>query len=75
MLQMNRKMCETFQVHFCDHFAHCSDLPVQELCNYLAGFRRLWEAKAASCEGVVTECEVCDVLKQIDLNESPGLDG
>ena len=29
----------------------------------------------ASCEGVVTEYEVRDVLKQVDLNKSPGLDG
>ena len=32
-------------------------------------------AEAAICEGVVTECEVCDVLKQVGLNKSPGLDG
>ena len=28
----------------------------------------------ASCEGVVTECEVRDALKQVGLNKSPGLD-
>ena len=27
-----------------------------------------------SCENVVTECEVRDALKQVDLNKSPGLD-
>ena len=32
-------------------------------------------AEAASCEGVVTECEVRDALKQVSLNKSPGLDG
>ena len=31
--------------------------------------------EAASCEGVVTECEVRDALKQVGLNKSPGLDG
>ena len=30
---------------------------------------------AASCEGVVTECEISDALKQVGLNKSPGLDG
>ena len=34
-----------------------------------------WAAEAASCEGVVTECEVHDALKQVGLNKSPGLDG
>ena len=29
----------------------------------------------ASCEGLVTECEVRNVLKQVGLNKSPGLDG
>ena len=27
------------------------------------------------CEGVITECEVRDALKQVRLNKSPGLDG
>ena len=36
---------------------------------------RLGAAEAASCEGVVTECEVRDALKQVGLNKSPGLDG
>ena len=41
----------------------------------LADFPRLGAAEAASCEGVVTECEVRDALKQVGLNKSPGLDG
>ena len=31
--------------------------------------------EAAGCEGLVTECEVRDVLKRVGLNKSPGLDG
>ena len=31
-------------------------------------------AKAASCEGVVTECEFRDALRQVGLNKSPGVD-
>ena len=34
----------------------------------------LLEAEAAACKVLVTECEVCDVLKQVSLNNSPGLD-
>ena len=41
----------------------------------LADFPRLGVAEAASCEGVVTECEVRDALKQVGLNKSSGLDG
>ena len=29
----------------------------------------------AGCEGVIIECEVRDALKQVGLNNSPGLDG
>ena len=43
--------------------------------NYLADFPRLGEAEATSCEGVVTECEVRNALKQVGLNKSPALDG
>ena len=75
MLRSNRGMREAFWTHFCDRFARCPDLPVQEFCNYLADFPRLGAAEAASCEGVVTECEICNVLKQVGLNKSPGLDG
>ena len=57
-----------------DHFARCPDLSIQEFRSYLADFSRLQEAEAASCDGLITECEVCDALKQVGLNKSPGLD-
>ena len=38
-------------------------------------FVAILPTEAASCEGVVTECEVRDALKQVGLNKSPGLDG
>ena len=31
--------------------------------------------EAAGCEGLDTECEVREALKQVSLNKSPGLDG
>ena len=51
------------------------DLPLQEFRSYLADFPRLETAEAASCEGVITECEVRDALKQVGLKKSPGLNG
>ena len=73
--RLSREMCDAFRAHFRDRFARCPDLPLQEFCSYLADFPRLEAAKAASCEGVVTECEVRDALKHVGLNKSPGLDG
>ena len=75
VLRSNREIRETFRSHFRDRFIRCPDLQVQEFCNYLADFPHLGQAEAASCEGVVTECEVRNALKQTGLNESPGLDG
>ena len=66
-------MREVFRVHFRDSFACFLDLPVQEIHNYLADFHHLQEAEAASYEMVVTECEVRNALKQVDLNKLPGL--
>ena len=62
-------------MHVRDRFARCTDLPLREFRSYLADFPRLGVAEAAGCEGVVTECEVRDALKQVGLNKSPGLDG
>ena len=75
LLWSSCEMCDAFSAHFRDHFAGCLDLPLQEFCSYLADFPRLGVADAASCEGVVTECEVHDTLKQVALNKLPGLDG
>ena len=70
-----RSSREAFRTHFRDRFTRCPNLQVQEFCNYLADFPRLGEAEAASCEGVITECEVHSALKQVSLNKSPGQDG
>ena len=75
LLRSGREMRDDFQTHFRDRFARCPDLPIREFRSYLADFPRLGAAEAASCEGVVTECEVRDALKQVGLNKSPGLDG
>ena len=70
-----RKIREAFRTHFRGHCTHCPDLQVQVFRNYLADFPCLGEAETASCEGVVTECEVHSALKQVGLNKSPGLNG
>ena len=75
LLRSAREICDAFRAHFRDRFARCTDLPLREFRSYLADFPRLGVAEAASCEGVVTECEVRDALKQVGLNKSPGLDG
>ena len=72
-LWSNHEMHKAFRVHFCDRFARCPDLLVQEFCSYLPDFLYLQEV--VSCKGLVTECEVCDALKQVILNKLPGLDG
>ena len=75
LLRSSRKMHEAFRPHFRDRFARFPDLPLQEFHIYLADLPRLGVAEAANCEGVVTECEVRDALKQVGLNKSPVLDG
>ena len=71
VLGSNREIRDAFRAHFRDRFACCPDLLLQEFRSYLADFLRL---EAASCEGVITECEICDALKQVGLNKSPELD-
>ena len=75
LLHSSREIRDAFRAHFRDSFARCPNLPIREFRSYLADFPRLRVAEAASCEGVVTECEVRDALKQVGLNKSPGLDG
>ena len=75
LLRSSGEIRDAFRAHFRDRFARCPDLPLQEFRSYLADFPHLGAAEAASCEGVVTECEVRDALKQVGLNKSPGLDG
>ena len=74
LLRTSHEMRDAFRAHFRDRFARCTDLPLREFRSYLADLPRLGMAEAASCEGVVTECEVCDALKLVGLNKSPGLD-
>ena len=67
-----REMRDAFRTHFCDRFAYRTDLLPLEFRCYLVDFRA---KEAASCEDVVTECEVCNALNQVDHNKLPGLDG
>ena len=64
-LRSNRKMHDAFRAHFRGRFAGCPDLPLQEFRSYLADFPRLGAAEEPSCEGVITECEVRNALKQV----------
>ena len=74
-LWSNHDMRVAFQVHFHDCFALYPDLLVQEFHSYLADFPDLREVEVASYESLVTECEVCNVLKQDDLKKLSELDG
>ena len=74
VLRSNREIRDAFRAHFRDRFARYPDLPLQEFRSYLADFSHLGAAEAATCEDVITECEVRDALKQVGLNKSPGQD-
>ena len=69
VLKSSREIREAFRTHFRDRFGRCPDFQLQEFRNYLADCPRLGEAEAASCEGVVTECEFRSALKQVGLNK------
>ena len=75
VLWSNRDIREAFRVHFRDRFDRLPDLLIQEFRSYLADFPRLQEAEVAGFEGLVTECEVRDALRQVGLNKSLGLNG
>ena len=75
VLRSKREMRDAFRAHIRDRFARYPDLPLQEFQSYLADFPCFCFPEADACESVVTECEVRDALKQIDLNKSPALDG
>ena len=75
LLKSSREMRDAFRAHFRDRFAPCTDLPLWEFRSCIADFSRLGLAEAVSCEGVITEFEVRDALKQVGLNKSAGLDG
>ena len=75
LLRSTHEMRDAFRTHFRDRLARSPDLPLQEFRSNLADFPRLGEAEAASCESVVTECKVRDVLQQVGFNKSPELDG
>ena len=75
LLWSGREIRDAFRAYFRDRLARCTDLPLREFRSYLADFPRLGVAEAASCEGVVTECEVRDALKQVGFNKSPEVDG
>ena len=72
--QSSREIRDAFRANFRDRFARFTDLPIREFRSYLGDFPRFGVAEVASCEGVVTECEERELLKQFSLNKSPGLD-
>ena len=73
VLRSNCKMHDAFRAHFRDRFVHCPNLPLQEFRSYLADFPHLGAAEATSCKNVITECKVCNALRQVGLSKSPGL--
>ena len=75
MLWSSCEIREVFQMHFGDRFARLPNLQLQEFRSSFADFPHFLEVETDGCEGLVTECEVHDELKQVGLNKSPSLDG
>ena len=63
VLRSNPEIHDAFRAHFCGRFIRCPDLPLQEFRSYLVDFLHLGATEEASCDYVVTECEVFDALK------------
>ena len=74
-LLSDQEIYDAFLVHFHDCFARLPDLLVEEFSSYLVDIPCFQAAEAASCERKVTECKICDMLKQVSPNKSSGLDG
>ena len=74
-LVSTREICEGFREHLSERFTQLPGLRVDEFGSYLADSPRLTAARAASCDGLVTEHEVITALRQVGCNKSPGLDG
>ena len=66
---------EVFWAYFCIHLVKLPDLLEQEFFSFLVDSPCLQDAEAANCVGRMTDCEICDALKQINFNKSLGLDG
>ena len=75
VLRFSCEIREAFRLHFRDRFARCRISYFRSCRSYLADFLCLQEEEADGCEGLVTECKICDALKQVGLNKSPGMYG
>ena len=73
-LKGTREIVEGFRGYFSDLFTPV-ELPTGEFSSYLADFPRISEKQAADCEGLVTEAEIYEAMRQCKPGKAPGLDG